>query len=138
MRSYLAATTAALVALVVGGSAAAVDPEPQNPSGRGGPYFVKMDPMVTPIVGPAKIEGSLEVKFVLEAASAAEASALSVKMPELRDATYLAALECSRLHASGYLPVDAQRFSADVTAAVRTAHPGVARVLVQEISALPG
>lgn len=135
MRITYSAASAALIALAVGGSAAAVDPRPAPR--RDAPYFVDMEPLITPIVGPAQIEGLLEVKLALETESPATVSALNAKMPELRDASYIAALEFSRLHASGYLPVDAKRLADDVAVAIQRNHPEVARVLIISVSAVP-
>jgi len=101
------------------------------------PQFVTMSEITTPIFGESRIEGALSVTLVLEASSADVAGALRGRMPELRATALTAALEFSRLYASGYTPVDAARLSADLNAAMKRAHPGIARVLIVKINAVP-
>jgi hypothetical protein len=65
------------------------------------------------------------------------ADTLRTRMPELRATALTAALEFSRLYASGYTPVDAGRLSTDLNAAMKRAHPGIARVLIVRLDAVP-
>ena len=101
------------------------------------PQFVSLSEITTPIFGESRIEGALSVTLVLEASSVEAAGALRAKMPELRATALTAALEFSRLYASGYTPVDAGRLSADLNAAMKRAHPGIARVLIVRLDAVP-
>ena len=101
------------------------------------PQFVSLSEITTPIFGESRIEGALSVTLVLEADSAGAADTLRTRMPELRATALTAALEFSRLYASGYTPVDAGRLSADLNAAMKRAHPGIARVLIVRLDAVP-
>ena len=49
----------------------------------------------------------------------------------------MATLEFARLYASGFLPVDAERLSAAINAALKPNHPGIVRVLIVKVGAVP-
>ena len=99
------------------------------------PEFLTMEQIVVPIVGSDSIEGAFKVKLVLVAKDAASLAHLTERLPELRAVSVAGAIEFSRLFASPQTPVDARRLSADLTSALRTADPGIARVLIVEVSA---
>lgn len=101
------------------------------------PQFVALSEITTPIFGESRIEGALSLTLVLEATDVGAAQVLKARMPELRATALTAALEFSRLYASGYTPVDAGRLSADLNTAMKRAHPGIARVLIVRLDAVP-
>ncbi len=108
-----------------------------RPSRSMAPQFVPLSEITTPIFGESRIEGALSVTLVLEATDMDAAQMLKARMPELRATALTAALEFSRLYASGYTPVDAGRLSVDLNAAMKRAHPGIARVLIVRLDAVP-
>lgn len=118
----------------VAGAADGAAPE-HAASEHAAPEFLTMDQIVVPIVGSDRIEGALKVKLVLAAKDAASLERLTARLPELRAVSVAGAIEFSRLFASPQTPVDALRLSADLTAALRAADPGIARVLIVEVSA---
>ena len=99
------------------------------------PQFLAMNQIVVPIVGSDRIEGSFKVTLVLAAKDAASLEHLTERLPELRAVSVAGAIEFSRLFASAQTPVDARRLSADLTTALRATDPGIARVLIVEVSA---
>ena len=101
------------------------------------PHFVEMEPVSAPIIGSGRMDGVLQIGLVLEAGTAADAERLRDRMPALRDASFLSALEFSRLHASGYMPVDAVELGQRLTEAVKEAEPAVRQVLIVQLSAFP-
>lgn len=104
-------------------------------SAGGAPEFLPMTQIVVPIVGSDRIEGALKLKLVLAAKDAASLAHLTKRLPELRAISVASAIEFSRLFASPQTPVDVRRLSADLTTALRNADPGIARVLIVEVSA---
>lgn len=134
MHRKIVTAATALSALAGGSVAGAAD---QAAMQGDEPHFVPLDQITTPIFGASRIEGSLSLTLVLEAADADAAAAISSQMRELRAASLAATLEFSRLHASGFTPVNAEQLSADLTAALKRTHPGIARVLIVKVSALP-
>ncbi|MCJ8157715.1 hypothetical protein [Sphingomonas sp. LaA6.9] len=134
MRSNLIAATAALSVLAMSPSAVAADPAGIASDTV---HFVPLERIMTPIFGVSRIEGELDLAVVVEANSAASAEAIRTRMPEMRAASLAASLEFSRLHASGFAPVNAEQLSADLTAALKPIHPGLNRVLIVKVSALP-
>ncbi|MET3824904.1 MULTISPECIES: hypothetical protein [Sphingomonas] len=99
------------------------------------PHFVAMPAIVVPIIGSDRIEGSLRFKLVLAANDSASLERLTARLPELRAVSVAGAIEFSRLFASPQTAVDARRLSADLTAALCAEDPGIARVLIVEVSA---
>jgi hypothetical protein len=130
--AYAFRKVAALLALAAVSSAA----EASGSAAAGGaPAFLTIPQIVVPIVGSDRIDGVFKVKLVLAAKDAASLAQLTKRLPELRAVSVAEAIEFSRLFASPQLPVDARRLSANLTAALHTADPGIARVLIVEVSA---
>lgn len=132
MRKTVRTAITALSVLTASDASAAA-----RPSRSMDPQFVPLSEITTPIFGESRIEGALSVTLVLEATDVEAAQMLKARMPELRATALTAALEFSRLYASGYTPVDAGRLSADLNAAMKRAHPGIARVLIVRLDAVP-
>nr|WP_221239422.1 hypothetical protein [Sphingomonas xinjiangensis] len=100
--------------------------------------LVTMEQVIVPIIDADRVSGSLKFKLVLEAANAEAAAKATAEMPMLRQATVAAGLEFARLNASGLRAVDAERLDHDLTAAIKVANPGIAKVLIVEVSASAG
>ncbi|AGH49086.1 MULTISPECIES: hypothetical protein [Sphingomonadales] len=135
MRKTVVTAATALSAMTSGSVAGAADAG--SPVAGGESHFVQMDRIETPIFSPSRIEGSFQLSLVLEAKDAAAASAMQDEMPRLRAASLAATLEFARLYASELTAVDAERLSADVTASLKRVNPGIARVLIVKVAALP-
>jgi hypothetical protein len=103
--------------------------------GGAGLNLVPMEEVIVPIIEADRIAGNMRFKLVLETHDAATAASATAKMPALRDATVAAALEFARLNASGLRAVDAERLDHDLNRALKTAEPGVSRVLIVEVAA---
>lgn len=134
MRNAL--TLAAIGLAAVGGSDLASAAHPAPPSGVGG-TFLPLEEITTPIFGDSRVEGALSVTLVIEAKDNDAANLLKSKMPALRATSLAATIEFSRLYASGFLPVNAERLSAELNAALKREHPGIARVLITRVLAVP-
>lgn len=106
--------------------------------GGEGLNLVTMEQVVVPIIDADRVSGSLKFKLVLEAATAEAAAKATADMPRLRQASLAAGLEFARLNASGLRAVDAEELDHDLTAALKVAEPGIARVLIVEVSASAG
>lgn len=129
------ALTAAVMPLPGGGDAQASG----GGSGGGeGLNLVTMEQVVVPIIDADRVTGALKFKLVLEAASEEAAAKATAELPMLRQATVAAGLEFARLNASGLRAVDAEELDHDLTAAIKAADPGIARVLIVEVSASQG
>ncbi|UYY59702.1 hypothetical protein [Sphingomonas sp. S2-65] len=129
------ALTAAVMPLPGGGDAQASG----GGSGGGeGLNLVTMEQVVVPIIDADRVTGALKFKLVLEAATAEAAAEATAELPMLRQATVAAGLEFARLNASGLRAVDAEELDHDLTAALKAAEPGIARVLIVEVSASQG
>lgn len=126
----------AAIGLAALGGAPATAQHPAPPSGLG-TVFVRLAEITTPIFGDSRVEGALSVTLVIEAKNVSAANALKTKIPTLRAASLAATLEFSRLYASGFLPVNAERLSADLNAALKRDHPGIAHVLITRVIAVP-
>jgi len=131
------AITLAAIGLSALGASAPADAQQKAAQPHFGDTFVSLAEITTPIFGDSRIEGAMSVTLVIEAKDAAAAAALKTRMPELRASSLAASLEFSRLYASGFLPVNAVRLSADLNAALKRDHPGVARVLITRVIAVP-
>jgi flagellar basal body-associated protein FliL len=126
--------TAALLTSLTGGSIAATEGH-ATISER--PALLTVDEIATPIFSAARIEGSLNLSLAIEGEDAAMLPALRSQMPQLRAAMLTTTLEFSRLYASGFTAIDAERLHADLTASVKRIHPGIKRVLILKLSASP-
>lgn len=133
-RKLLIAGAIASAAIGAGSVAAASDGETAAAHAEE-PNFVALEEIAVPIVGTDRIEGSLRVKLVVQAAEASGAAKLTDRLPELRAATIAATLEFSRLYASAFTPVNAERLRADLAAAVKRANPAATGVLIVEVAA---
>jgi len=132
MRKSLRAAILA-AALLAGSGASATPRQGMEMDAR----FVALDEIATPILSQSRIEGTLSVTLVLRATSVDTARTLRKRMPELRAASLAATMEFSRLYASGYTTIDVARLSGDLNAALKRVDPGVERVLIVSLSALP-
>ncbi|MGN6374402.1 MAG: hypothetical protein ACTHMG_02490 [Sphingomonas sp.] len=97
------------------------------------PPLVAAAPLDVPIVDAGAVIGRLTFTASFELADPAAAAMATAQAPQLRAATLAAALDFARLHASPYLPVDAQLLSDGLTRAARAVNPGVRRVLIIEV-----
>lgn len=100
------------------------------------PGMLIVAPIQVPIVDGDHVQGLLTVKLVLDS-DAVDVAAVTAAEPRLRSALLSATGEFARLRASPYIPVDAARLSAEVSAAMRREMPVVKRVLIVEVSARP-
>lgn len=100
--------------------------------------LVTMEQVVVPIIDADRVSGSLRFKLVLEVNDADVAAKATAELPMLRQASVAAGLEFARLNASGMRAVDAEQLDHDLTAALKAAEPGIARVLIVEVSASQG
>lgn len=98
-------------------------------------HLVPMDEVTVPIIESDRVSGALRFKLVLEAGDGDAATRMTSQLPVLRAATVAAGLEFARLNASGLRAVDAQKLDHDLTAALKAAEPGLARVLIVEVEA---
>lgn len=112
------------------GPGAAADP-------AGAPALVDMTAMAVPIVDGDRIQGTLQVRLMLNATDDGAAAKATEAMPRLRAAALTAMLEFARLYASPFRPVDAERLSRELDAAVEREAPGAAQVLLVEVVARP-
>ncbi len=135
MRKRLPIAGAALVA-AAGGSLAIASGSSAQTAPVAVPHFIPLDQITVPIVGPNRVDGTLRIGLVLNAADANAATALAEQMPRLRADMLAAAVEFSRLYASGLAAVDVGQLSADMTAALKRSHPGIDQVLIVEVAAL--
>jgi hypothetical protein len=134
MRNAIIVAAAGLLAL---SSSHAAGSEHGRPQPRIGITFVPIAEITTPIFGDSRVEGALSVTLVIEAKDAQAAVALKAQMPSLRASSLAATIEFARLYASGFLPVDAERLSADLNAGLKRDHPGIVRVLITRVIAVP-
>lgn len=103
--------------------------------GGEGLHLVPMDEITVPIIDADRMAGSMRFKLVLDAGSNELAARLIQNLPMLRAATVVAGLEFARLNASGMRAVDAEQLDHDLTEALKAEEPGIARVLIVEVSA---
>jgi hypothetical protein len=113
-------------ALASGGGAAAAGE---------GLHLVPMEEVSVPIIDADRVNGVLHFKLVIDAGSDEVATKINGEMPVLRAAIVAAGLEFARLNASALRAVDAQQLDQDLTAALKQAEPGLARVLIVEVEA---
>lgn len=104
-------------------------------AGAEGLHLVAMDEITVPIIDADRVAGSLRFKLVLDAGTGEVATRVTQSLPMLRAAIVAAGLEFARLNASALRAVDAQQLDHDLTAALKAADPGIARVLIVEVAA---
>lgn len=121
-----------------GGGAHAEDKGGGAGAGAEALHLIPMEEITVPIVEYDRVTGALKFKLVLEAADAAVAAKMTAGLPRLRAATVAAALEYARLNVSGMRAVDVAGMDHDLTAALKAAEPGVARVLIVKVGANRG
>ncbi len=122
-----------LVAVVAGIACIGATEGPKIPVAPG---MLTIAPIQVPIVDGGHVQGLLTVKLVLDS-DGGDGAAVTAAEPRLRSALLSATGEFARLRASPYIPVDATRLSAEVSAAARRELPAVKRVLITEVSARP-
>lgn len=101
----------------------------------GSAELVPMEAIALPIIDGARLLGTLHFQLVLEVDEGTSAATVTSKMPLLRAEAIAAGAEFSRLSASPFVAIDAQRLSSDLTLALRTQQTGIARVLLVEVTA---
>ena len=129
---------AALIVLAAGGIATAsfassgADAEPVEL------HLVPLEELSVPIVDSGRIDGTLRVKFIVNAADSGTADMLSDRGPELRSLALGAATDFGRIYASGLAPVNAEILKQKTKTALQKAYPSIADVLVVQVSASAG
>ena len=134
MRRQIVIVATALSGLAGGSVASAADPAAVAVND---PHFVPLERITAPIFSTSRIEGSVDVTLVLQAADAGAAATMTRHMPELRAASLAATMEFARLYASGLTAVNAEQLSADLTTALKRTDPAIARVLIVKVAAQP-
>jgi flagellar basal body-associated protein FliL len=125
--------SAALIAIAAGGLASASASAPGvTPVEL---HLVSLDELEVPIVDSGRLDGTLRVKFMVNAVDAHAADALEQRQPELRSLVLGAATEFSRIYASGLSPVNAEILKTKARAALQRSHPEIADVLILQVSA---
>ena len=127
--------------LLLGGALLAAVPV-SSASGAGGGGgkgaagdLIDMEAIAVPIVDGAKLQGTLRFRMVLQAHDAEAAKEISSDLPGLRAEALATGAEFSRLRASPFLAVDAQRLSDELTEALHARYEGIDRVLLVEVAA---
>ena len=125
--------------LLLGGALLAAVPV-SSASGAGGGKgaaedLIDMEAIAVPIVDGAKLQGTLRFRIVLEAHDAEAAKEIAAELPGLRAEALATGAEFSRLRASPFLAVDAQRLSDELTEALHARYEGIDRVLLVEVAA---
>lgn len=136
MRKRLLIASAALSVVAAGGlfSASAIASSGGEPAEL---HPVELEELEVPIVDSGRLDGTLRVRFVLNASDDSIAGELKDRQPELRSLALGAATDFGRIYASGLTPVNAEILKQKVKAAIVKSHPGVADVLVTQVSAAP-
>jgi hypothetical protein len=98
---------------------------------------VPLEELEVPIVDSGRLDGTLRVRFVVNATSGSAADDLGERLPELRSIALGAATEFGRIYASGLAPVNAEILKKKTKAALAKAHPDIADVLIVRVSASP-
>lgn len=129
---------ASALVLVPGGGAQASGGGGGGDAGAEGLHLVPMEAITVPVIEYDRVTGALHFKLVLQAADDAAAAKVTAVLPTLRAATLAAAIEFARLNVSGMRAVDVAALDHDLTAAIKAAEPGVARVLIVEVGANRG
>lgn len=126
--------------LLLGGALLAAVPV-SSASGAGGggkgsaEGLIDMEAIAVPIVDGAKLQGTLRFRVVLEAHDAEAAARIAADLPGLRAEALATGAEFSRLRASPFLAVDAQKLSDELTEALHAYDEGIDRVLLVEVAA---
>lgn len=105
-----------------------------EPNWSSAPYFVEVDPLAAPIIDGPRYTGTLRVKLTVEAPNIPTAVLLHSRRPWLREQLYSALSDFTRLHASGFEPVDAEALGQLLDARLQEHVKGV-HVLLVEVSA---
>ncbi len=103
--------------------------------GDGSVHLIAMPLIDVPIVEGYRTTGRMRARLTLRVATPEAATAVETAMPALRESALAAAGEFARLRASPYLPVDAERLSHEMTAAITSRDHAVGSVLIVELSA---
>jgi flagellar basal body-associated protein FliL len=98
-------------------------------------YFVPMTEVTVPIIESDRIRGQMHVRLVLDTTDSQAATRVRNRLPELRSTLIGAAVEFSRLYASGRTAVNATQLTADLTKALRAKDSDISRVLIVEVAA---
>ena len=126
--------------LLLGGALLAAVPM-SSASGAGGggkgaaDDLIDMEAIAVPIVDGARLQGTLRFRVVLEAHDPEAAKNIAAELPGLRAEALATGAEFSRLRASPFLAVDAQRLSDELTEALHAHYEGIDRVLLVEVAA---
>lgn len=129
MRRHFLLGSALFAALPLGGAQAS------NGKFESSLAFVPLDVISVPIVDAGNVQGNLYFKVVLEAKDDASAEKLSEALPLIRAQALMIGSEFSRLSASPFLAVDAQRLSRELNQSIGETDQGIARVLLVEVTA---
>lgn len=129
MRRHFLLGSALIAALPLGGAQAS------NGEFESSLAFVPMEVISVPIVDAGNVQGILYFKVVLEAKNDASAEKLSESLPLIRAQALMVGSEFSRLSASPFLAVDAQRLSKDLNRSIGENDQEIARVLLVEVTA---
>lgn len=130
--SFVAGAISLLVSCTITGASVAAFSFANKSGGVDTISFVKIDEIIVPIIESDRIDGALRFKLVLDAANPEAALRLKEITPQLRAVTISSAIEFARIYASGVAAVDVAQLTDDLTSALKSADPGVARVLVVE------
>lgn len=128
---FASALLAALPLSAATGADGSKDEGTLAPSGE----LVPMEAISLPIIDGARLLGTLNFELVLETGEGTSADMLTSEMPVLRAEALAAGAEFSRLSASPFVAVDAQRLSDELTLALRAQQPGIGRVLLVKVTA---
>ncbi|MFA6123703.1 MAG: hypothetical protein WC704_07735 [Sphingomonas sp.] len=134
MRPRFVRAIAALPILIASTGASGGESESAHPA----PQYVALDGFVVPIVDSNRLTGNLRLKIVLDAGDAANAEKVKLRLPILRQAAMGSAIDFARLHASPFLPVNAELLEQNLTTAMAGPDLGQAHVLITEVSATNG
>lgn len=134
MRRRFARAIAALPLVVVSTGASGGETAPAHAA----PQYVALDPFIIPIIDSDRLTGNLRLTIVIDAGDAASAEKMKLRLPLLRQAAMGSAIDFARLHASPFLPVNAELLESNLTAAMAGPDLGRARVLITEVSATSG
>lgn len=110
----------------------------ESEAAHAAPQYVALDPFVLPIVDSNRLTGNLRLKIVLDGGDAAGAERLKQRLPLLRQAAMGSAMDFARLHASPFLPVNAELLEGNLATAMAGPDLGQARILITEVSATAG
>lgn len=104
---------------------------------EGTPMLVTMTPITVPIIDADRLQGALQMTLVLNVGNADASAHATLEMPRLRAAAVAAALDFARLRASTLTAIDVGQLDIDLSKALKAVEPGLARVLIVDVSAMP-